>query len=211
MKQKKLILIIIAVVVAVIALTVGGVLLYIRTADYYFYKTVSPDEAILRSKVVETAQQWLGAAEGDEQHKQIIDLYNAHEPLAEGYAVTYDDSWCATFVSTVSIQCGITDIIPTECSCQRQIDLFKELGTWEEADDYKPLPGDIIYYCIENKTVSGDCTAWSDHVGIVVGTAGSFIKVIEGNKSDCVSYRYLSVDAPIIRGYAIPDYASHNS
>ena len=29
----------------------------------------------------------------------------------------------------------------------------------------------------------GDCTGWSDHVGIVVSCDGSTIRVIEGNKS----------------------------
>lgn len=206
MTQKKILLIIVAIVVAVILLTVGGVILYIHNADYYFYKTVSPDEAILRSKIVSTAEEWLGVQESDGSHKAIIDLYNSHHPLAQNYVVTYDDEWCATFVSAVAIQCELTDIIPTECGCQRQIGLFQELDAWEEADDYKPLPGDIIYYCWKDKNPLEDCTGWSDHVGIVVGTAGSYIKVIEGNNNSKVAYRYIRVDASGIRGYAIPKY-----
>ena len=209
MKQKTT-LIIASAIAAVILLTLGGIWLYTREANYTFYKTVPPAEAMARSKMVQTAEKWLGTAEGDDDHKAIIDLYNAHEPLAQGYEVQYDDDWCATFVSAVAIECGFTDIIPTECGCQRQIGLFEELGVWEEADDYKPLPGDIIYYCWGETELSGDCTGWSDHVGIVVGTAGEFIKVIEGNKSDEVAYRYLSVDERTIRGYAIPDYGSAN-
>lgn len=206
--KKKTTLIVAAAIAAVILLTLGGILLYMQTANYTFYKTVPPAEAIARSQMVSAAEKWLGAAEGDDDHRAIIDRYNAHEPLAQGYEVQYDDDWCATFVSTVAIECGFTDIIPTECGCQRQIELFKELGTWEEADDYKPLPGDIIYYCWGESSLSGDCIGWSDHVGIVVGTAGEFIKVIEGNKGDEVAYRYISVDERTIRGYAIPDYGS---
>ena len=208
MKKGTIIFIVIAIIALVIMLTVGISLLYVQNADYDFYKTVPPAEAILRSKVVDTAERWLGAAEEDGSHKPIIDLYNSHEPLAQGYTVQYDDEWCATFVSAVAIECDITDIIPTECGCQRQIGLFEELDSWEEADDYKPLPGDIIYYCRSDKSGSADCTGWADHVGIVVGTAGNFIKVIEGNYGDQVKYRYISVDDPIIRGYAIPDYGS---
>lgn len=206
--KKKTALILAAGIAAVVLLTVGGIWLYMHTAQYDFYKTVPPDEAIARSQMVDTAEKWLGAAEGDDDHKAIIDLYNAREPLAQGYEVQYDDDWCATFVSAVAIECGFTEIIPTECGCQRQIGLFEELGVWEEADDYKPLPGDIIYYCWGEKELSGDCTGWSDHVGIVVGTAGEFIKVVEGNKGDEVAYRYISVDERTIRGYAIPDYGS---
>ena len=209
--KKKTILIAAAAIAAVVLLTLGGVWLYTRTAHYDFYKTVPPSEAIARSQMVDTAEKWLGAEEGGEDHKAIIDLYNAHEPLAEGYEVQYDDDWCATFVSAVAIECGFTDVIPTECGCQRQIELFKELGVWEEADDYKPLPGDIIYYCWGEKSLSGDCTGWSDHVGIVVGTAGEFIKVIEGNKDDKVAYRYISVDERTIRGYATPAYGASDS
>lgn len=207
MMKKKTLLFIAAAIAAVILLTIGCLWLYIHNANYTFYKTVPPAQAIARTELVRTAEQWLGTKEGDDDHKAIIDRYNAHEPLAQGYEVQYDDDWCATFVSSVAIQCGFTDIIPTECGCQRQIGLFQELGTWEEADDYKPLPGDIIYYCWNDTSLSGDCTGWANHVGIVVGTAGNFIKVIEGNKDDSVAYRYISVNARTIRGYAIPDYS----
>ena len=209
--KKKTILLVAAATAAVVLVTLGGIWIYTKTAKYDFYKTVPPAEAIARMQMVHTAEKWLGAAEGDEKHKAIIDLYNAHEPLAQGYEVKYDDDWCATFVSAAAIECGFTDIIPTECGCQRQIELFKKLGTWEEADDYKPLPGDIIYYCWGEKDLTGDCTGWSDHVGIVIGTAGEFIKVIEGNKADEVAYRYISVDERTIRGYAIPDYGKIES
>lgn len=206
MKKLKPILIITAALAAVVLITLGGIWLYTRNAHYDFYKAVPPAEASAREKLVKTAEGWLGYQESDGTHKAIIDLYNAHEPLAQNYTVKYDDEWCATFVSAAAIQCGYSDIIPTECGCQRQIELFKELDAWEEADDYKPLPGDIIYYCWSDDSLSGDCTGWSDHVGIVVGTAGDFIKVIEGNKDDQVAYRYISVDAAGIRGYAVPNY-----
>lgn len=207
MKQKT-ILILAGAIAAVILLTLGGIWLYSRSANYTFYKTVPPAEAEARTKMVRTAEKWLGTSEGSAEHRAIIDLYNSHQPLAQNYRVQYDDEWCATFVSAVAIECGFTDIIPTECGCQRQIGLFRELGVWEEADDHKPLPGDIIYYSWGESSLSGDCTGWSDHVGIVVGTNGNFIKVIEGNKDNKVAYRYLSIDERTIRGYAIPGYGA---
>lgn len=180
--------------------------LYNLNRTYGFAKEVPEEERLLRLKLTETAEDWLGSSEHDGSHRSIIDLYNQHEPLAQNYKVQYDDQWCATFVSASAIKAGLTQIIPTECGCQRQIGLFQELGTWEEADDYLPLPGDIIYYCRTNKDSIKDCTGWSDHVGIVIGTSGNRIKVIEGNYGDKVGYRYLKVDATIIRGYATPDY-----
>lgn len=207
MKKLTPVLIITAALAAVVLIALGGIWLYTRNAHYDFYKTVPPAEATAREKLVQTAEGWLGYQEGDGTHKAIIDLYNAHEPLAQNYTVKYDDEWCATFVSAAAIQCGFTDIIPTECGCQRQIELFKKLDAWEESDDYKPLPGDIIYYCWSDHSLSGDCTGWSDHVGIVVGTAGNNIKVIEGNNKEEVAYRYISIDASGIRGFAVPDYS----
>lgn len=39
-------------------------------------------EQQLRQKVVNTARGWLGRRESDGSHRAIIDLYNAHKPLA---------------------------------------------------------------------------------------------------------------------------------
>lgn len=209
-KRAKLPLVIIAVSASAV-LIVLSILTVIscvnRNLEYGFAREVPEEEKLLRLQLVENAEIWLGCKEDDGSHKSIIDLYNQHKPLAQGYVVKYDDQWCATFVSATAIKAGLTDIIPTECGCQRQISLFQELGTWQEADDYLPLPGDIIYYCRSNTDNLRDCTDWSDHVGIVVGTNGNRIKVIEGNNGNCVDYRYLSVDDLIIRGYGIPDYS----
>lgn len=209
MKKRTMILIAAAIVatVAIVLLCVGGRWLYIQNGEYTYDHTVAGSQAILRDRFVETAEKWLGTNESDGTHQQIIDLYNSHEPLAQGYAVQYDDEWCATFVSAVAIESGLTNIIPTECGCQRQIELFKEQGAWVEDDNYIPLPGDIIYYSWGDDDSSGDCTGWSDHVGIVIGTHSGHIKVIEGNKGGEVAYRILKIDAKGIRGFAVPDYA----
>ena len=188
-----------------VVLLLGSIALGLYLLPWGFAREVSAREAQTRMDIVHTAESWLGRKESDGTHSDIIDLYNRHTPLARGYEVTYEDAWCSTFVSAVSIGCGMTDIIPTECGCEPQIELFQQLGTWQEEDDYVPLPGDIIFYhwdCTE----PGDCNGWSDHVGIVAGTLGPFIKVIEGNKDDAVAYRFTMVDASHIRGYGVPNY-----
>ena len=172
-----------------------------------FYWNISPEEQVFRLEVVQTAQEYLGAQESNGSHTRIIDLYNSHEPLAMGYQVQYTDSWCSTFVSAVAIQCGLTEIIPTECGCERHIGLFRQMGRREENDNAIPLPGDLIFYDWDN-TRPGDSTGWSDHVGIVVGTKWPIMKVIEGNKDDSVSYRILPLGDLRIRGFGQPDYGS---
>lgn len=168
-------------------------------------KTMTENE--LRQKVVETAKKYLGCNEADGSHRKIIDGYNAHKPLARSYKVTYTDAWCATFVSFISIQCGLTDIMPTECGCGAMIELYRKLGCWEENDAYVPKAGDIIMYYWNDNGV-GDCTGYPDHVGIVVSVSGNTITVIEGNKSNCVAYREIAVNGKYIRGFCLPKYSS---
>lgn len=156
-------------------------------------------------KVIEQARAWLGKNEADGSHKEIVDTYNAHLPLARGYKVKYTDSWCATFVSAVAIKLGYTDIIPTECSCQRMIESFKAIGRWIENENRTPKPGDVIFYDWGDNG-AGDDTGWSDHVGIVESVSGGQITVIEGNYGDAVKRRKLAVNGRYIRGYGVPNY-----
>lgn len=191
---------------AVLVVLTALVLLWILT-PWGYARDVRETEMQNRNRFVETAALWLGCNEADGSHREIVDLYNGHMPLAQGYEVQYDDNWCATFVSAAAIRCNLTHVIPTECGCERQTKLFMELECWVEDDAYIPLPGDVIYYC-GSDSGKGDCTGWSDHVGIVVGTKGPFIKVIEGNSNDCVQYCYILANAKGIRGYATPNFLS---
>lgn len=170
-------------------------------------------ETQLRQKVVDIAVSYLGCKESDGSHKKIIDLYNSHKPLARGYAVKYTDAWCSTYASAVAIAAGLTDIIPTECGCEKHIALFKKLGSWVENDAYVPSPGDYIFYDWQDDTnfATTDNTGSADHVGIVVSCDGKTIKVIEGNMSDAVGYRNLAVNGRYIRGFGVPKYGSKST
>lgn len=164
-------------------------------------------ELQLRQKVVGAMQEWLGCKESDGSHKKIIDIYNAHKPLARSYKVKYTDAWCATSASAAAIVAGLTDIIPTECGCGQMIQLFMNMGRWQENDAYRPQPGDYVFYDWDDNGV-GDDTGWPEHVGIVVSVSGNTIRVIEGNKNDAVGYRDIAVNGRYIRGYGVPNYAS---
>lgn len=157
------------------------------------------------SKVVEQARAWLGKKESDGSFKEIIDVYNSHKPLARGYMVKYTDEWCSTFVSAVAVKLGYTDIIPTECGCEKHILLFKNIGAWVENENRVPNAGDIIFYDWRDNGV-GDNTGSADHVGIVEKVEGSTITVIEGNYNSSVARRTLSVNGKYIRGYGVPKY-----
>ena len=155
--------------------------------------------------IIDKLNSWLGCREGDKTHKHIIDTYNNHKPLAQGYKVKYTDAWCATTVSAAFIECGYTDIFVTECSCNRMITLLKKKGMWQENDAYIPHSGDVIFYDWQDSGV-GDNVGSSDHVGVVEKVDNGVITVIEGNKNDGVEKRTIKVNGKYIRGYGLPKY-----
>lgn len=156
------------------------------------------------SNVIAQAKAWLGCNEADGSHKQIIDVYNSH-PISKNYKMKYTDAWCAAFVSAVAIKVGYTDIIPVECGCERMIELFKKLGAWEEDESITPKAGHIIFYDWKDDG-KGDCVGKSGHVGIVERVSNGKVYVIEGNYSNAVKRRTLSVNGKYIRGYGVPKY-----
>jgi hypothetical protein len=164
------------------------------------------NENQIRKQVVDTAAYYIGVKEGTASHKAIVDLYNSRTPRARGYALKYTDAWCAGFVSAIAIKLGYTDIIPPEVSCGRMIELFQNIGCWVESDAYVPKAADIIFYDWDDSG-SGDNKGGSDHVGIVESVSGSTLTIIEGNYSDAVKRRNISVNGRYIRGYGVPNYA----
>lgn len=166
-------------------------------------------EQEVRQRIVNIMQGWLSDTKKDPvgTHYKIVDIYNSHLPRARGYKVTYTDAWCATTVSAAAIQVGYTDIMPTECSCSQMIQLYKNIGRWEENDAYIPQPGDLILYDWDDNGI-GDNTGAPEHIGMVVSVINNTITVIEGNKGNKVDTRSIKVNGRYIRGYCLPNYAS---
>lgn len=160
--------------------------------------------------IVNQARAWLGKNEADGSFKEIIDVYNSHKPLARGYVVKYTDEWCSTFASAVSIKCGATSIFPTECGCEKHIELFKSLGSWIEDESITPKAGDVIFYDWDDNGV-GDNKGYADHVGIVESVSNGVITVIEGNNNLAVRRKTIAVNGCYIRGYGRPKYTGETS
>ena len=135
--------------------------------------------------VLNVMRSWIGYSEANGKFRQIIDLYNSHQPLARGYAVQYTDEWCDTAVSAAAIQAGCVDLIGTECGCENHIEIFKEKGIWIEDGTIVPLPGDIILYNWDCQVQPND--GYSDHIGYVESVSGQMITVREGNYNEDVA------------------------
>ena len=161
------------------------------------------------SEVIALAKSWVGKKEADGSFKVIIDTYNTQNPLPRSVKVQYENEWCATFISALAVQLKCTNIMPTECSCGRMIDKYKNIGCWVENENRTPNVGDIIFYDYQDDAknyATTDNQGWPDHVGIVEKVNGKSITVIEGNLNSAVGKRVIGVNAKNIRGYAIPKY-----
>lgn len=157
------------------------------------------------SDVVKVMQDWIGT-----DKRKIIDLYNSHKPLAQGYAVKYTDAWCDTTVSACFITLNATDLIGgTECGVERHIQLFKKKGIWQEDGNVTPTPGAIICYNWDDGTQPND--GFADHIGIVEKIEGHNFTVIEGNFNNAVARRTIPVGWGYIRGYAFPKYDAESA
>lgn len=180
--------------------------------DYYYPEFVSNiqnggSKMYSRNEVIKVAKSWIGKKESDGTHKTIIDLYNTLNPLPRGYKMKYTDSWCAATPSAIAAKLGYTDIIPVECSCGFLIENAIKMGCWQENDGYVPKPADLVLYDWDDSG-KGDNTGWPDHIGTVyeVFESAGYFTVIEGNYSDAVKIRTVSINGKFIRGFVTPKY-----
>lgn len=160
-------------------------------------------------KIIDIMSGWVGLKRSDKSHKPIIDLYNSHKPLARGYKVTYNDSYCDATVSAAFIKAGAVDLIGgTECGVEEHIKLFKAAGIWKEDGTITPEKGDIVCYNWDDATQPND--GYADHIGVVesVNKSKKTFVVIEGNMSGgVVGRRTVAFGWGYIRGFARPKYA----
>ena len=159
--------------------------------------------------VLNVARGWIGYSENNGKHKEILNVYNAHKPLARNYKMKPTDHWCDCFVSACAIKAGAVDLIGTEIGCENHIAIFKKKGIWNEDGSIKPKVGDIIFFNWDVSAQPNNGAA--DHVGIVEQVYGNTIVCIEGNYKDSVGRRTINVGWGYIRGYARPKYAESSS
>ncbi len=163
-----------------------------------------------RDEFIKTLTGWDGAVRGDTVHKRIVDTYNSFLPHPRGYKLTYTDDYCAAAVSAAAILCGLTDVIPIECSCGEQMRWYQARGRWIEDDAHVPTVGEQVFYCWNDKKdyALTDCTGAPNHTGIVTACDGKTFTVFEGNKGnrhEC-AYRIIPVNGRYIRGFGCPQY-----
>lgn len=120
--------------------------------------------------------------------------------------MAYGWAWCACTWSALAVALKYTAIMPIEISCYYLIERAKQMGVWEENDAHVPKLGEAVLYDWQDKGV-GDNTGTPDHVGTVtyVNQAAGYFVVTEGNYSDSVKKRTVSLNGRYIRGFITPN------
>lgn len=133
------------------------------------------------------------------------DNYNkkGYTRYGDWYGVPYGD-WCAMFVAFCLEYANISeDVFPRDAACDYWVDELIPLGLYAEADEYTPVPGDLIFY-------DWDDDPYAEHIGIVAEVSDDTVTAIEGNTSNMVAYRSYDLDDSCIIGYGMlpenPDY-----
>ena len=204
-KWKKNIFLIISIIVML------NFLLVIKNINnlnvYAAYENTYINTGNQQEDLVKVAETQIGYHEGDNNDTK----YNRWNGKIGGYPVDgYGYPWCQCFISWCANQASIgTDIIPKTAGTSTSMYFFKNRGLWNNSSSYGgsyiPKKGDIIYYSKSSNINS------PSHVGIVTDCDGSTVYTIEGNYSDKVSTRTISLNSNSIIGYATPNYINSPS
>lgn len=154
-----------------------------------------------RTDLVAVAQTQLGYHESTRNF--IIDeagLVKGCTRYGQWYGIPYGD-WCAMFVSFCLRYAQVPNV-PYNAGCATWINALssEEYGLYEEAGDYEPQPGDIIFFDLDGDKLS-------DHVGIVAElidqteTEPAKLRTIEGNAGDTVCSVTYEAGSSVILGF----------
>ena len=130
--------------------------------------------------LVKIAQAESGTKENGMNNVKYNTWFYGHEVDGSNYP------WCAVFVSWCADKAGITtDIMPKTASAG-YFAHYANQGHGEVFTNKNPEAGDLFL-------INYNGSDWANHVGIVASCDGSNITTIEGNSSDMVRSRTLSM------------------
>lgn len=149
------------------------------------------------NEYLSAGKKYLGCREGDNKHKKIVDIFNSSK--LKTFSISYNDAWCAAFISTIAVESGCTDIIPISANCDEMYKKGIVMGIAIPKDKWIPKMGDIVFY---DWNLNGSL----DHVGVVDTMSKNIIHVLEGNKNDRVAYRDINYKNATITKIIRPRY-----
>lgn len=115
------------------------------------------------------------------------------------YKIKPSDDWCAMFTTVIAHMAGLNaQQFPYEVSVWYQCEIAKQRGLYF-TDVNQAKPNDLIVYDWKKGNRY-------NHVGFVVSVGNGVIRAIEGNKSNTVAYRSISVNSALVRGFIRTNY-----
>lgn len=174
----------------------------LETADDW--ERTLPDEltGTWADDVIAVAQSQLGYQESENNFILAEDeeTIRGYTRYGEWYGNPYGD-WCAMFASFCLHYADIPEeAIPYASGCPSWISKLDRMGLYEAADDYIPVPGDIVFF-------AGEDSDEADHVGIVTALDEDtylnidVLRTIEGNVSGRVGEKEYELPDETIIGY----------
>lgn len=140
-------------------------------------------------KVLATAYGWIGAKEGDNKYKEIIDSFESNKKYK------YDGQGCCEFVCAVFIKAlGLKrakQLIPIINYAEAQATM------WKGGLSKRPEIGSLVYFGSGKK---------ADHVELVVDVYGKGFTSIDGNSYHSVVKKERLLSDKSIIGYGTPDF-----
>ena len=191
---------------------VGGTTLQVEnrnfvTRNQLYLKHLSAKDADGQlGRVLKAASSLIGVETGSPELLKLVRDYNSVHPLPVGYPVKNTDDWCDVFVTTVFQREGLSHLIGRECGVERHIQIFKNLGIWNENGASTPKSGDIITFNWDQDSQPNN--GFADHIGIVEYVENGLIHTIEGNSGyvGTVKRNVYRIGHGNIRGFATPRY-----
>ena len=144
-----------------------------------------------------TCKKYLGTKEGSSKHKKIVDMFNSSK--LKTFSISYNDAWCAAFISAMAIETNMDKLIPISANCDEMYKKGVVMGIAIPKDKWIPKMGDIVFY-------DWNLNVELDHVGAVESINGINIHVIEGNKNNSVAYRDINYKNGTITKILRPRY-----
>lgn len=146
---------------------------------------------------IDNCKKYLGTKEGSFKHKKIVDMFNSSK--LKSFSVSYDDAWCAAFISAMAIETNMDKLIPISANCDEMYKKGVVMGIAIPKDKWIPRIGDIVFY-------DWNLNNELDHVGAVESINGIDIHAIEGNKNNSVAYRNINYKNGTITKILRPRY-----
>jgi hypothetical protein len=146
-----------------------------------------PSELGTAEKFVEVALKEVGVVEGPKDNQTKYGAFTGANFVP----------WCGSFVMWCANQAGFK-LPGSTVYTPSGADAFKKAKSWSDAEDAKPLPGDVVYFDFPSDDVHR-----ISHVGIVIKDNGDgTVTTVEGNTSGAVGdQRNGGMVQKKIRGY----------